>query len=85
MGTKANPVDIARAGIEEGKRLKVDAIIVDTAGRLQVGCTGGGMCRLEGQLGRDTCVANVIYCLCLNQHIHYGLPFACLFGMGTTS
>jgi hypothetical protein len=36
MGTSASPVDIARAGVAEAKRLKVDAVIVDTAGRLQV-------------------------------------------------
>lgn len=36
MGTSASPVDIARAGVAEGKRMKVDAVIVDTAGRLQV-------------------------------------------------
>ena len=36
MGTNASPVEIARAGVEEGKRMKVDAIIVDTAGRLQI-------------------------------------------------
>lgn len=37
MGTEANPVDIAKAGIAEAKKRKVDAVIVDTAGRLQVG------------------------------------------------
>ncbi len=36
MGTATNPVEIARAGIAEAKRLKVDAVIVDTAGRLTV-------------------------------------------------
>uniref|UniRef100_A0A7S3VP79 signal-recognition-particle GTPase n=1 Tax=Dunaliella tertiolecta TaxID=3047 RepID=A0A7S3VP79_DUNTE len=36
MGTSASPVEIARAGIAEAKRLKVDAVIVDTAGRLQI-------------------------------------------------
>ena len=35
MGTSASPVDIARRGVEEGRKLKVDAIIIDTAGRLQ--------------------------------------------------
>lgn len=36
MGTSTSPVEIARKGVEEAKRLKVDAVIVDTAGRLQV-------------------------------------------------
>ena len=36
MGTSASPVEIARRGVEEAKRLGVDAVIVDTAGRLQV-------------------------------------------------
>jgi len=36
MGTGANPVDIARAGVAEARARKVDAVIVDTAGRLQV-------------------------------------------------
>ena len=36
MGTGANPVDIARAGVVEAKKRKVDVVIVDTAGRLQV-------------------------------------------------
>lgn len=36
MGTDANPVDIAKAGVAEARRLGVDAVIVDTAGRLQV-------------------------------------------------
>lgn len=36
MGTSTSPVEIARRGVEEAKRLGVDAVIVDTAGRLQV-------------------------------------------------
>ncbi|KAJ9509180.1 hypothetical protein QJQ45_001668 [Haematococcus lacustris] len=36
MGTDSKPVDIARAGLTEARRLKVDAVIVDTAGRLQI-------------------------------------------------
>jgi signal recognition particle subunit SRP54 len=30
-------MEIAKRGIEEGRKLGVDAVIVDTAGRLQVG------------------------------------------------
>jgi signal recognition particle GTPase len=37
LGTDTSPVEIARRGIAEARRLKVDAVIVDTAGRLQVG------------------------------------------------
>jgi signal recognition particle subunit SRP54 len=36
MGTDANPVDIARQGVEKAKEAGVDTVIVDTAGRLQV-------------------------------------------------
>jgi signal recognition particle subunit SRP54 len=36
MGTDAEPVEIARQGVEKGKELKVDTVIVDTAGRLQI-------------------------------------------------
>jgi signal recognition particle subunit SRP54 len=36
MGTDADPVEIARQGIEKGKQLGVDTVIVDTAGRLQI-------------------------------------------------
>ena len=35
-GTGANPVDIARQGIEKAKADGVDTVIVDTAGRLQI-------------------------------------------------
>jgi signal recognition particle subunit SRP54 len=35
-GTEANPVDIAREGIAYGQQEKVDTIIIDTAGRLQI-------------------------------------------------
>jgi signal recognition particle subunit SRP54 len=36
MGTGANPVEIARQGVEKAKELKVNTVIVDTAGRLQI-------------------------------------------------
>ncbi len=36
QGTDAKPVDIAKAGVAEAKRIKADVVIVDTAGRLQV-------------------------------------------------
>ncbi len=36
MGTEANPVDIARQGIEKAKEEGIDTVIVDTAGRLQI-------------------------------------------------
>lgn len=36
LGTQTNPVDIVRQGIAEAKKQGMDAIIVDTAGRLQV-------------------------------------------------
>ncbi|NEP54142.1 MAG: signal recognition particle protein, partial [Moorea sp. SIO3C2] len=36
MGTEANPVDIARAGIAQAKQAGLDTVIVDTAGRLQI-------------------------------------------------
>ncbi|MEW5305596.1 MAG: hypothetical protein WDW36_008128 [Sanguina aurantia] len=36
MGTGANPVDIARKGVEQGKAENADVIIIDTAGRLQI-------------------------------------------------
>lgn len=36
MGTSAKPADIARRGIQEAKKKKVDCVIVDTAGRLQI-------------------------------------------------
>jgi signal recognition particle subunit SRP54 len=36
IGTDANPVEIARQGIERAKELGVDTVIVDTAGRLQI-------------------------------------------------
>lgn len=36
MGTEANPVDIARQGVEQAKVDGVDVVIVDTAGRLQI-------------------------------------------------
>ncbi|MDQ2097443.1 MAG: signal recognition particle protein [Tychonema bourrellyi B0820] len=36
LGTDTDPVEIARQGIEHGKQLGIDTIIVDTAGRLQI-------------------------------------------------
>jgi signal recognition particle subunit SRP54 len=36
MGNKVNPVDIAKASIEHGKKHGNDVIIVDTAGRLHI-------------------------------------------------
>jgi signal recognition particle subunit SRP54 len=36
LGSDANPVDIARQGVEKAKELGVDVVLVDTAGRLQI-------------------------------------------------
>lgn len=36
MGDKVNPVDIAKAAVEHGKRNGNDVIIIDTAGRLHI-------------------------------------------------
>jgi signal recognition particle subunit SRP54 len=36
LGTEANPVDIARQGVEQARADGVDTVIVDTAGRLQI-------------------------------------------------
>jgi signal recognition particle subunit SRP54 len=36
MGSAANPVEIAQKGLEKARELKVDTVIVDTAGRLQI-------------------------------------------------
>ena len=36
MGTDADPVEIARQGVEHAKEAGVDTVIVDTAGRLQI-------------------------------------------------
>ncbi|NJO93494.1 MAG: signal recognition particle protein [Hydrococcus sp. RM1_1_31] len=36
MGSDANPVDIARAGVEKAKEMGVDTVLIDTAGRLQI-------------------------------------------------
>ena len=36
MGTDADPVEIARQGIVKAQELRVDTVIVDTAGRLQI-------------------------------------------------
>lgn len=38
-GTEIKPSEIARQGLEEAKKKKVDVVIVDTAGRLQVKLT----------------------------------------------
>lgn len=35
-GTGIKPSEIAKRGLEEAKKKKIDVIIVDTAGRLQV-------------------------------------------------
>lgn len=35
-GTDVKPSEIAKQGLEEAKRKKLDVVIVDTAGRLQV-------------------------------------------------
>ncbi len=36
LGTDADPVEIARQGVEKGKEMGIDTVIVDTAGRLQI-------------------------------------------------
>jgi signal recognition particle subunit SRP54 len=36
LGTDANPVDIAREGVEHGRKEGIDTVIIDTAGRLQI-------------------------------------------------
>ncbi len=36
MGSDANPVEIARQGVERGRAEGVDTVIIDTAGRLQI-------------------------------------------------
>lgn len=36
MGSDADPVEIARRGVEQGKAEGVDTVIIDTAGRLQI-------------------------------------------------
>lgn len=36
MGTDADPVEIARQGVERAKEMAVDTVIIDTAGRLQI-------------------------------------------------
>jgi signal recognition particle subunit SRP54 len=36
LGTETSPVEIARRGLEEAKAQKVDTVIIDTAGRLQI-------------------------------------------------
>ena len=35
-GTDVKPSEIAKQGLEEAKKKKIDVVIVDTAGRLQV-------------------------------------------------
>jgi signal recognition particle subunit SRP54 len=36
LGTEANPVDIARQGVERARTEGIDTVIIDTAGRLQI-------------------------------------------------
>lgn len=36
LGTEANPVEIARQGVEKARKMGVDTVIIDTAGRLQI-------------------------------------------------
>ena len=36
LGSEANPVDIARQGVEKAKEMGVDVVLIDTAGRLQI-------------------------------------------------
>jgi signal recognition particle subunit SRP54 len=36
LGTGADPVEIARQGVEKAKELGVDTVLIDTAGRLQI-------------------------------------------------
>lgn len=36
LGTDADPVEIARQGVEKAKELGVDTVLIDTAGRLQI-------------------------------------------------
>ncbi len=36
LGTDANPVEIAQAGVAQAKEMGVDTVIIDTAGRLQI-------------------------------------------------
>jgi signal recognition particle subunit SRP54 len=36
LGSDADPVEIARQGVEKAKELNVDTVIIDTAGRLQI-------------------------------------------------
>ncbi len=36
LGSEANPVDIARQGVEKAKEMGLDTVIIDTAGRLQI-------------------------------------------------
>lgn len=36
LGTDADPVEIARQGVEQARRDRVDTVIIDTAGRLQI-------------------------------------------------
>lgn len=36
LGSDANPVEIARQGVEKAKEMGVDTVLIDTAGRLQI-------------------------------------------------
>lgn len=59
LGTGVSPVEIARQGVAKAKELGVDTVIVDTAGRLQVGLDNGG----EISAARQQCSTAV--CLCM--------------------
>lgn len=49
-------MEIAKKGVEEARRLGVDAVIIDTAGRLQVRGGGGeGQGEGRGRGGRRGC------------------------------
>lgn len=39
-GTEIKPAEIARQGLQEARNKKVDVVIMDTAGRLQVKLVG---------------------------------------------
>ena len=62
----ANPVDIVHAGVVETKKHKVDAVIVDTAGRLQVRtcvCVCARVCVYM-------CVGDCV-CVCVCMYVTY--------------
>lgn len=45
LGNQVSPVEIARQGVAKAKEEGYDAVIVDTAGRLQVGAVCGRLLR----------------------------------------